>query len=46
MDLTSLTGSIDLKPVGAAILAVGALKVAPIILEWASTKVMGFLKRG
>lgn len=46
MDLTSLTGSIDYKPVVAAILAVGALKVGPILIEWASTKVMSFLKRG
>ncbi|WP_192884846.1 MULTISPECIES: hypothetical protein [Paracidovorax] len=46
MDLSALTSAIDLKTVGAAILAVGALKAAPIILEWASVKVLGFLKRG
>lgn len=46
MDLTSLTSSIDFGPTGAAILAVGGLKVAPIVVQWAAAKVLGFLKRG
>lgn len=46
MDLTALTGSIDLKTVSAAILAVAGLKVAPIVAQWAAGKVLGFLKRG
>lgn len=46
MDLTPLTSGIDFATVVTAILAVGALKVSPIIVEWASVKVLSFLKRG
>lgn len=46
MDLTALTKAVDFTTVGAAILAVGGLKVAPIITQWAAAKVLGFLKRG
>lgn len=46
MDLTPLTSSVDFTTVGAALLAVGGLKVSPIIVQWAATKVLSFLKRG
>ncbi len=46
MDFSTLTSNIQYAAVGAAILAVGALKVTPIVVEWASVKVLNFIKRG
>lgn len=46
MDFSSLTGAIDLATVSTAILAIGALKVLPIVGQWGVSMVLRMLGRG
>lgn len=45
MDFSTLTGSVDLSTVGVAILAIGALKVVPIVGQWGVSMVLRMLGR-
>jgi hypothetical protein len=44
MDLSSITGAVDLAAVGAGILAIGALKVVPEVVRYGAKKVIGFIR--
>lgn len=44
MDLSSLTGAVDLTSVGVAILAIGALKVVPEVVRYGAKKVISFIR--
>lgn len=46
MDLTTLTGAISFTTVVAAILAVAAVKVGPLVANKAVQWVLGAIKRG
>lgn len=45
MDFSSFTAAVDFAPVGAAILAIGGLKVAPVAIGWATRKLLGMIGR-
>lgn len=45
MDFSTLVDAIDFVTVGAAILAVAAVKVAPLAIAWGSRKVLGMIGR-
>lgn len=44
-DLSAITGAVDLSTVGAAILAVGALLVVPIVVKKGVRFVLGMIGR-
>lgn len=45
MDFSSFTAAVDFTTLGAAILAVGGLKVAPVAIGWGTRKLLGMIGR-
>jgi len=45
MDFATLLAAVDFTTVGAALISIGALKVAPIAVQWGVRKVLGMLGR-
>lgn len=45
MDFSSFTTAVDFSTLGAAILAIGALKVAPTAIGWGVRKLLGMIGR-
>lgn len=45
MDFTTLTAAVDLETVGTALLAIAALKVIPIAIQYGARVILGMIKR-
>jgi hypothetical protein len=45
MDFSDFITAVDFAPVVAAILAVGAVKVAPLAVAWGTRKLLGMIGR-
>lgn len=44
MDFSGLTSAVDLTTVTAAIIAMGALKMAPNVAKWGVNKIVSFFR--
>lgn len=44
-DFSSLTDAVDFTTVGVAILAIGAIKAAPLVVTWGTRKVLSMIGR-
>ncbi|SEL93583.1 hypothetical protein SAMN05216359_1293 [Roseateles sp. YR242] len=45
MDLSALTGAVDLTTVTAGILAIAALKMLPAVARWATARIVSMFGR-
>lgn len=45
MDFAALLAAVDFTTVGTALVAIGALKVSPIAIQWGVRKILGMLGR-
>ncbi len=45
MDFSALTGAVDATAVVAAIMAIGAIMILPVVARWGAKKVIGMIGR-